>query len=253
MPDSRDLSVVFDLDGTLLETQEIIPQSLREFGAARDLDFSGLTWLGCGLAEVVDEIFRNTGRRFAVEDLRAYMHPRQKSLMEEAAADDRACPPGLSQLVDGLFKKRVPFGVATLSPRKRALALLGAAGLGDTFPDEVLVCQGDVEFPKPAPDALHLAAWEARTLKAWAAGGPLPERVDPGAAETMRAVNAAAVMVGDSQEDMAAARAAGMFAVGRVHSVNDEEGLRAAGAHLVVEDYRQLTVERLMELVEKGE
>lgn len=230
MPDSRDLAVVFDLDGTLLETQEFIPQSLREFGAARGLDFSGLTWLGCGLVEVVEEIRGRFGLILDVEELRAYMHPRQVELMSQAAAEGRACPPGLSELVDGLFLKHVPFGVATLSPRSRAMALLGAAGLGDTFHKDILVCHGEVELPKPAPDSFLLAAGKA------------------GATDL-----AATVGIGDSPEDMLAARAAGMFAVGRVHALNDEEVLRAAGAHLLVADFRQLTVERLMELVEKRE
>lgn len=96
--------------------------------------------------------------------------------------------PGASELLERVSAQGHPTGIVTRNTRVTALATLEQIGLADYFPEEVVFGRDDAA-PKPAPDAV-IALLERFSVPA-----------------------ARAVMVGDHEHDLLAARAAGVHAV----------------------------------------
>lgn len=179
MPDPRFRAVVFDQDGTLINTfipalhaysaaagREITLAELEpvaHLGAARNL-VSAL--LGHEATDADDDVFhRALGD--AVADIDPY--------------------PGIVELLTDLRAAGVATAVATNSDARSAAVVLGAHGLDELF--DTIVTVDLVSGPKPNPESIQLAI---STL-----GVPVE----------------AVAFVGDSHADMIAARAAGLLAV----------------------------------------
>lgn len=117
------------------------------------------------------------------------------------------------------IRARVPLGVVTGRPRRDAERFLEVNGIADLF--DVVVCMED-GAPKPAPDCVRCAMERMGTERAW--------------------------MVGDTVDDIRAARAAGVVSLGVVAPGDDEcettDALLDAGAARVLE-----SVERILELL----
>ncbi len=147
--------VVFDLDGTLLDTE--LPYR-RAFYAA-------LTECGHTLPEAAyDRIvgLPSTTRRLLLPDMigpgfdvgpffRAYY--RHRSLL---AADSVAIKPGAVFLLDQLADAGIPCAVATSASAATAAAQLTRSGLAGRFAS--VVSRDDVAAGKPAPDSFLAAA-----------------------------------------------------------------------------------------------
>ena len=119
--------------------------------------------------------------------------------------------PGVRDLIARLT---VPFCLVTNSTRLRLDVTLAATGLTDTFKDRVF-CLDDVKRGKPAPDMFLLAA------------------------KTMNAAPADCLAIDDNIHGIAAARDAGMRAIGFIGASHNAPGqadkLIAAGAERVCE------------------
>ncbi|MEV7277179.1 HAD family hydrolase [Streptomyces sp. NPDC093111] len=202
-------AVLFDLDGTLLDTPSAIADTLRATLAERGRSASDARLratigrpLAASFAELTDlpedhpevhasvDLFRRLFREQAVPRARELVFPGVRALLEE--------------LRDGGHQ----IAIVTSKIRPSAEELLKPAGLYDLF--HAVVCHGMAERGKPHPDLALLAA---RRL------GRGPE---------------ACVVVGDAVDDMRMARSAGMRAVGVTYGVAAEEALADAGAHTVV-------------------
>lgn len=203
-------AVLFDLDGTIVDTNELIIQSFLsclqgivppEFGREQIIPIMGQT--------LVSQLQQFSGRE-QVEDLiagyRAY---------NMAHHDDMVSLfPGVLEVVPMLKSAGLKLGVVTTKMRpttERALKLLGLYDYMDT-----IVTLDDVEHAKPHPEPV---------LKALRALDVAPER---------------AIMVGDSTVDIGSALAAGSYAVGVSWSLKGEAPLREAGAHRIIHDMRGL-------------
>lgn len=116
--------------------------------------------------------------------------------------------PGVGEALAALERSGLPAGVVSSNSRAIVHEVLGRERVLDRF--AVVVGREDVHRPKPAPDALLLAC---RRLG-----------VAPGEA----------LFAGDNVADMAAARAAGMPAVGVLGGDSGGEALREAGARAVL-------------------
>lgn len=121
--------------------------------------------------------------------------------------------PGLADTLAGLRRAGVALGIYTGS-RGESFAPLEQAGLLAQF--EVVVTAAEVTAPKPHPEGLQRCA------------------------EALGIAPAEAAYVGDAADDMAAALAAGMLAVGLLSGAGDSAGLSAAGAHRLAPDHRAL-------------
>lgn len=132
---------------------------------------------------------------------------------ERTAADVRAFD-GMPDLLAGLQRSGVAIGVVTSKARERYELDAGRSGLGAYV--DVAICAGDTPAPKPDPAPVRIAL----------------ERLGVPADR--------AVMVGDTEVDVIAAKAAGVTAIGVGWGPLGAEPLIQAGAAAVADDADEL-------------
>lgn len=207
-------AVVFDLDGTLVDTVERRIESwMRVFaeegiGADRR-EVAGL--IGADGKHVARVVARASGA--SMDDARAEAVDRRAGELYDELNVDPLPLPGAHRLLEALDASPVRWAIATSSRRDQTTASVAALRLDD--PPRI-VDGSHVEHAKPAPDLLLRAAEELDVD---------PERT---------------WYVGDATWDMRAAVAAGMPAIGVTTGAVDGDALRAAGARLVVGSLEEL-------------
>ncbi|WP_432541482.1 GNAT family N-acetyltransferase [Kineococcus sp. SYSU DK002] len=176
---TRPRQVVWDMDGTLLDSTRVVPAAF--VGAVAELGGPAVD-----VDEVVAAYSLGVPEAMLTHLLRRPLRPGEAEAyyrrLEGAAVDPY---PGVAQTLDDLRAAGHRVAVFTGAAVRGARTLLRAAGLQV----DVLIGGDLVERPKPAPDGLLLAA---RTLG-----------VDP----------SDLLYVGDAPTDLGAARAAGAHAV----------------------------------------
>jgi HAD superfamily hydrolase (TIGR01509 family) len=220
-PTLRDLpvpqAILFDLDGTLVDTVHLRIDAWREALRQHGVDVG---------RERVAELIGSDGRRLARELSREA--GREFDDTEANAADDlsgaifddlNATPvplPGASELLSALELNHLTFGIATSSLPGQIAASVKSLALPA---DPPVMNQSHVAHAKPAPDLLLFAAAEL---------GVTPERC---------------WYVGDSTWDMLASAAAGMVGVGVTTGAAKPDALIAAGAMVTIADLTLLLAE----------
>ncbi|MEM6824676.1 MAG: HAD family phosphatase [Pseudomonadota bacterium] len=199
-------ALLFDLDGTLIDSDPLHAQVFIDIFAARgrsiDLDYYVRHMHGCINTEIFAEHFPELD---AQEE-----HLAKEAAFRDLLAKNVEPTPGARSLIDRAKVAGWGLAVVTNACRPNADAMLKALGLTALF-DVVVV--GDEETAcKPAPDP-YLSAM--RTLG-----------VDP----------TRAVAFEDSRTGLAAARASGAFTVGLRTSLNAAE-LQDAGAEITIADF----------------
>jgi HAD superfamily hydrolase (TIGR01509 family) len=204
----RPAALIFDLDGTLVDTvetriqawlavfaQEGIPATHQQLEPmigvdgrklARDMAAAAGIELAPGRDEAID---RRSGEIYG-----------------ELNRDPRPLP-GARELLISLDERGMPWGIATSSRREQVATSVEALRLAR---QPTIVDGSRVERAKPAPDLLLVAARDlgARPAEAWC--------------------------VGDSTWDMRAAVAAGMVPIGVTTGAADERALLDAGARATI-------------------
>jgi HAD superfamily hydrolase (TIGR01509 family) len=215
-------AVVFDLDGTLVDTVETrIAAWLRtfdEFGIPADrAEVAKLIGSdGRRLARIVAEAAGEAIDADRAEEI----DRRAGEVFSELNTDPKPLP-GTGELLRALDERGLPWAIATSSRPEQVEASIKALGLSRR---PTIIDGSQVERAKPAPDLLLFAARELR--------------VEP--AQTW--------YVGDAIWDMQAARAAGMPAIGVASGSATAEELEEAGAWLTVDHLGQL-----MHLIQRSE
>jgi HAD superfamily hydrolase (TIGR01509 family) len=200
------LGVVFDLDGTLIDSEKAIcaAASLAFGDVGHDVDEAAVAdHLGAPLDELYAFFVRDPDPARRTHFVARYLHHHDEHPERN--------PPALPGVVDGLLQLRargLPLAVGTTKPTARATQQLDACGLLSHFAH----VQGtDPPMrPKPAPDVVEVAC---RAL------GIAPSR---------------AVMVGDTARDVGAARAAGSRAVVVAYGAHRLQVAQGFGADAVV-------------------
>ncbi|MCM2578583.1 HAD family hydrolase [Streptomyces meridianus] len=203
--------VLFDLDGTLLDTPRGIVRVLRdvivESGRPLPPEEAIRATVGRPLAAVFSTLLDlpedHAETAHAVERFRVVF--REKVVPGAADLVFPGVPHLLSRLRDGGY----PLAVVTSKIQASAEEILRPAGLRDDF--DAVICHGMAARGKPHPDLALLAA----------------ERLDSDPA--------CCVVVGDAVDDMRMARSAGMTAVGVTYGVATHAQLADAGAHHVTD------------------
>jgi HAD superfamily hydrolase (TIGR01509 family) len=196
-------AIVFDLDGTLVDTVGARIDAWQAAFAERGIEIG---------RDRLEPMIGMDGRRLAAEVLgdggdAEEVDRRAGELFDERNRDPRPLP-GARELLERLDDGGVTWAIATSSRAEQVTASVAALGLDH---EPRIVDGSAVEHAKPAPDLLLLAA---RTLS-----------VDP----------ATTWYVGDSTWDMRAALAAGMRAIGVLAGAAvSERELRDAGADAVI-------------------
>ena len=183
-------AILFDLDGTLIDSAPDITAAVNELLASRDLPPLRLekvrAMIGGGVAKLVERAFTASGmplRGSAVEQANRDMAP----IYRRHLTGLTRLMPGVKEVLSHFHLNGIAMGVVTNKPQLATREILLHFGLTDWL--SAIVGGDAVTHLKPAPDALLLALDRLRT--------------DP----------RDAVMVGDSGADVGAARAAAMPAV----------------------------------------
>jgi len=180
-------AILFDLDGTLIDSAPDIAAAVNELLASRDLPALRLDkvklMIGGGVGKLVERAFAASGTPLAGDALREARRDMEPIYRRHLTGLTRPMP-GVREALAHFHVNRIAMGVATNKPQLASREILLHFGLADWF--GTIVGGDAVTHPKPAPDALLLALDRLRT--------------EPGDA----------LMVGDSVSDVGAARAAGM-------------------------------------------
>jgi len=201
-------AVIFDLDGTLVDTVErrieAWLQAFQEAGipATREAVSPLIGADGKALAR---RIAKEAGRSLDEEAVEA-TDRRSGEIYQALNVDPRPLP-GARELAQALDRARIPWAIGTSSRREQVRASVDALRLAR---EPTIVDGSHVEHAKPEPDLLVMAASQLS--------------VDP--RQTW--------YVGDSTFDMQAAVAAGMYPIGVTTGSADVDALRGAGAAEVI-------------------
>ncbi len=205
-PDSRTDTLIFDLDGTLIDSLPDLTDALNRLlaseGRAILPEDRVRTMIGDGVTKLVERGLAATGdmpERGAFAALLARFH----ADYEPRSAERTRPYPGVADLLARLSELGWRLALCTNKPQAATLRILRSLGLAGWIGT---VAGGD-RFGLHKPDPRHL------TLTVGAAGS----------------VPARAIMVGDGPQDLAAARGAGMRAIAALYGYGRE---RMAAADL---------------------
>ncbi len=217
---------VFDVDGTLIDSQHSIVAAMEGAWNAFDLDppprENVLQIIGLPLLEAVSVLApEQTPERH--QALREKYSQTWIEMREAGRLQEPLFPGGLSVL-DALEEAGWLLGVATGKARRGLDFVLDRHDMAPRF---TTLQTSDIARGKPHPEMLERAMAET---------GVEPSRT---------------VMIGDTTFDIEMARNAGVFAVGVDWGYHPTEALWAAGAHAVIDDFALLP-RTATELIEGG-
>lgn len=196
-------AVIFDLDGTLIDSTEAIIGSMFHvfdtIGEPRPTRAAIIDSIGCPLREQLQVL-----TQYDVDECIGIYRPHYT----ETARAKTFLLEGARELLAWLREQGTPVGLATSKKREAAEMLLEYLGVLDHF--AVRIGPDEVTYPKPHPEPL---------LKAAAAVGVAPED---------------AVYIGDMYFDVNAARAAGMPCIAVATGYCTHAELEALGPEVVL-------------------
>lgn len=206
--------VIFDLDGTLVDSAsdiaEAVNLTLAGFDLATVSEATVRSWIGDGVRALLDTALHHAGSTLPPEQaMPAFMRHYGDSLLKNPRVYDH-----VPELLEALSAAGATLAICTNKPERFVAPLLAHVGLADRF---AAIIGGD-SLAERKPDPLPLLHLAQRF-------GHAPERC---------------VMVGDSATDAAAAIAAHMPLVLVRHGYARGFDLDQAGALAVVDDMRQL-------------
>lgn len=201
-------AVIFDLDGTLLDTLADLADAMNVVLAENRLPLHPVEAYRRFVGDGIETLVRRA-LPFEVpdaEDLRRFVQAMRAEYGRRLTAKTRPYP-GVAPLLEAVAASGRSTAVLTNKPQTAAVEILAALLPGHRF--RRIVGEG-AGFPRKPDPAAALAI--ARDL-----------RVGP----------AECLLVGDSGVDMQTARAAGMVAVGALWGFRSAEELLAAGAAML--------------------
>jgi phosphoglycolate phosphatase len=206
--------LIFDVDGTLVDSQDVIVEAQRRTFLAHDLPVpdraAALSVVGLSLREAFVVL---AGADAPVDSLAEHY----KQAFNDQRADTQKQAPFFPGALDAIARFGADdgflLGVATGKSRRGVAHLFARTGWASLF---ATVQTADDHPSKPAPDMILAALAETG--------------IEPGRA----------VMIGDTSYDMAMARAAGVRAIGVSWGYHVPADLLAAGAEIVISDFSQL-------------
>ena len=201
---------IFDLDGTLTESEPGIVKSVKY-----SLDSMGRTDYDAALLRsfIGPPLYESYTQTMGMDEAAAREGVRLfRAYFERHGWMDNAVYTGVPQMLRSLKKHGVYLAVASAKPEKFCRKILNHFGLLGFF-DQVIAARPEDEHSRK-PEQIRRA---------------LPERY------------ARACMVGDRKFDVEGARANGIEAVGVLYGYGGREELESSGADTVVETVDQLT------------
>ncbi len=208
--------VIFDCDGTLVDSQHGIVSAMRaafaSLGVAAPEPSDVRRVVGLSLEHAIARLDPSGDRARHAELTRVY---RLTAFEQRVNGEhEEVLFPGMDEVIRELEAVGLLLAIATMKSRRGLLATLQNHGLAERF---VSMQTADrTAAGKPAPDL---------ALQAMAEAGVMPQH---------------AVVVGDTVYDMEMARASGAAAVGVGWGYHDAQELETAGAAAIVHDSAEL-------------
>lgn len=203
-------AVLYDLDGTLADTEELLFEVWVEMLSAHGCAFTLQDYLGI-IGTPEDEKVPELLRRFGIaEDPKAF-YARFTARLKERMASDLKPMPGAEASLKKSAATGAPIGLVTSATEWHAAHALDALGFRKYFYPGARVTadtQG-LEARKPHPAPYRLAA------------------------KLLRVRTSGCVVFEDSVHGAAAAKAAGMLVVGVPHRLSPREGLLPLCDHVI--------------------
>jgi phosphoglycolate phosphatase len=205
-------AILFDLDGTLLDTLRDLADSGNDVLSARGYPTHPVdayrTFIGNGMVNLVRDIFPPEHRPEVGADTEAILADYREAYGRNWQNTTKLFP-GIAELLDELKEKQIPIGV--LSNKAHDFTLKCVEAFLSDWEWEVVLGARDGVAKKPDP---------AGAIEAAGAVGVAP---------------ADCWFIGDSDVDMFTAVNAGMRAVGVAWGFRPVEELREAGAEIILE------------------
>ncbi len=205
--------VLFDLDGTLIHTNDLIFESFKHVFKTYKPDYELseeelISFLGPTLKETFMKYFEDDMISTLIDAYRDHNLSHHEAFVYVY--------PGVIETLKELKEKGYRLGVVTSKFRDSAKHGMDLFELSDYF--DVLIGLDDVQHHKPDPEGILKAMDILDTKKA--------------------------IYVGDNPSDMMAAKAAGVLAVGVEWSMRGAQSLRDAGADVIIKEMKDvLTLE----------
>lgn len=148
-------AVLFDLDGTLLDTAPdfaVVVNQLRQRHGKEPLPYQPIRdTVSNGARALVTLAFELQEGDSGFESIRQEL----LDLYERHLAVETVLFPGLAEVLNWLEQQQLPWGVVTNKPRRFAQPLMESLSLAERC--STLVCPDDVSNTKPDPEPLLLA------------------------------------------------------------------------------------------------
>jgi phosphoglycolate phosphatase len=211
--------IMFDLDGTLVDSVPDLASAVDSTLQSLDLPVAGEAnvrlWVGNGASMLVERALKHVS---PIVDSSLFDRAFAQFLINYAdcLADKSQLYSGVLETLEGLYARKIPMAIVTNKPIAFTHPLLAGLEIAHFFPT---VLGGD-SLPAKKPDPLPL-----NTLI-----GQYGIRPDQ------------ALMVGDSVNDILAARAAGCPVVAVPYGYNHGQSIYEAGADKVVRYLNELLV-----------
>ncbi|QSX34043.1 phosphoglycolate phosphatase [Shewanella avicenniae] len=210
--------IAFDLDGTLVDSVPDLAvatqRALAELGLANVTEAQVRNWVGNGATKLMERAINASSGELPTAD---YLNEAMPIFMRHY----QACLEQYSELYDGvayvlrqLHAQGYRLAVVTNKPHKFSVPLLNAFGIGELF-EPIL---GGDSLPKMKPDPLPLT----HLCQHWQL---TPQQV---------------LMVGDSKNDIRAAKAAGIASIGLTYGYNYGEDIGLSEPDAVCESFEQI-------------
>ena len=203
--------IIYDLDGTLVDTLEDITQAanhmLRQLQAPRLSSHEIRRFIGSGVQELVRRCLKTDDPQRIEQGIMMY-----RTYYALHMLDSSALYPGAQEVLD-YFRPRHQ-AVITNKPNPYSRQILTALGVANYFLE---IVAGDSMYPrKPDPTA---------TLAIMKCQGIRPEDT---------------LLVGDSPIDIETGRNAGVMTVGIIHGFSEREELASATPDTIVANFEEL-------------
>ena len=206
--------VIFDVDGTLVDSQDFIVEAQRRAFAAHGLALpsreAALSIVGLSLLEAFTVL---AGEGAPVESLAQAYKDAWNAMRNDPDYDDPFYPGAIETIAALAAREDVMLGIATGKSRRGVTHLFDRCGWHTHF---ATVQTADEHPSKPAPDMI---------LTALAETGAEPQST---------------FMIGDTAFDMAMAKTAGVRAIGVAWGYHPHDQLIEAGAERILTDFAEV-------------